>query len=89
MPLIEINRNMQGVGTQLGVAIMGAFILWAVRYPKSKLSRVAKQNNKSEFEEDENIENTKKSNFDYRGSIDNRPTCMAVLVAPSFFRYLR
>ena len=33
---IGISWNMRGVGTLLGVAIMGAFILWAVRYPKDR-----------------------------------------------------
>lgn len=33
---IGVSWNMQGVGTLLGIAIMGAFILWAVRHPKDK-----------------------------------------------------
>ena len=33
---IGISWNMRGVGTLLGVAIMGAFILWAVRHPKDR-----------------------------------------------------
>ena len=33
---IGITWNMRGVGTLLGVAIMGAFILWAVRHPKDR-----------------------------------------------------
>ena len=33
---IGISWNMRGVGTLLGVAIMGSFILWAVRHPKAK-----------------------------------------------------
>ena len=33
---IDISWNMRGAGTLLGVAIMGAFILWAVRHTKNK-----------------------------------------------------
>lgn len=33
---IGISWNMRGVGTLLGVVIMGAFILRAVRHPKDK-----------------------------------------------------
>ena len=33
---IGITWNMRGVETLLGVAIMGAFILWAVRHPKDR-----------------------------------------------------
>ena len=33
---IGISWNMRGIGTLLGVAIMGAFIGWAVRHPKDK-----------------------------------------------------
>ena len=33
---IGISWNMRGVGTLLGVAIMGAFILWAVWHPTDK-----------------------------------------------------
>lgn len=33
---IGISWNMRGIGTLLGVAIMGAFILWTVRHPKDK-----------------------------------------------------
>ena len=33
---IGISWNMRGVGTLLGVAIMGAFILWAVRHPEGQ-----------------------------------------------------
>ena len=38
---IGISWNMRGVGTLLGVAVMGAFILWAVRNPRTEKNNIS------------------------------------------------
>lgn len=40
---IGICWNMCGAKTLLGVAIMGTFILWAVRHPTDKSKKIIKQ----------------------------------------------